>query len=65
MQIIPYLFTENGNFISNCMLCEILHFEFLELFSLREEENWPYQDWAVFVSPHQNWPVFVRPNIQY
>ena len=39
MPIIPYLLTGNGNFISNCMLCEILYFEFLEeLFSLRRKK---------------------------
>ena len=41
----------------------------------QKEENWPNQDWTVFVSPHQDWPVFVSPrqdwpvfvrsNIQY
>ena len=38
MPNIPYLLIENGNFISNCMLCEILHFDFLELFSLRRKK---------------------------
>ena len=66
MQNIPYLWTENGHFIQKSHVVWYPPFWIFGTLQPQKEENWPNQDWAVFVgSPKPGNPAFwLANNIQ-